>query len=258
MLFGPKTMPSRLATALAVAWLLTSGPAGAETLDNALAYTTCMQLARKAPAQAFEEALAWQDDDGGRAARHCAAVALIGLGQPAEAARRLEDLARAFPPAETGPASEILAQAGQAWLTAGEPGRALTAQSAALELAPENAELLINRAITLAARGSYRAAIDDLDRAAVLVPQRAEVLVLRASAYRRVDEAARAEADLARALTLEPDNPDGLLERGILRLGAGDQAGARQDWLQTVTLAPDSPAADAARARLEQLDVTVE
>ncbi len=254
---GPKTVPTRLAAALAVVWLLPA-PAGAGTLDNALAYTACMQLARKAPAQAFEEALAWQDDDGGRAARHCAAVALIGLGQPAEAARRLEDLAGAFPPAEAAPASEILAQAGRAWLAADEPGRALTAQSAALELAPRNVELLVDRAITLAARGSDRAAIDDLDRAAALAPERAEVLVLRASAYRQLDQAARAGAELERALALEPENPDGLLERGILRHAAGDRAGARQDWLQAVTLAPESPAADAARARLEQLDVSVE
>ena len=82
--------------------------------------------------------------------------------------------------------------------------------------------------------------------------------MLRASAYRQLDQAARAGAELERALALEPENPDGLLERGILRHAAGDRAGARQDWLQAVTLAPESPAADAARARLELLDVSVE
>ena len=255
---GPKTLACGRSATFAAVWLLLSGTAGAETLDNALAYTACMELARTAPAQAFEEALVWQDDGGGRAARHCAAVALIELGQPAEAARRLEALAGAFAPAEAGPASEILGQAGQAWLAAGEAARALTAQSAALELAPKNVELLIDRSITLAARNSVRAALDDLDRAAALAPERAEVLVLRASAYRQLDQAARAGAELERALALEPENPDGLLERGILRHAAGDRAGARQDWLQAVTLAPESPAADAARARLELLDVSVE
>lgn len=230
----------------------------AASLDDALLYTDCMKLAREAPEQAFEEALAWRDDNGGPAARHCVAVALIELGQPAEAAHRLELLAQELAPGEPRTGSEILGQAGQAWLAAGETARAFAAQSAALELAPGDVELLIDRSITLAGTGQFWEAIADLDRAAKLAPGHAEVLILRASAYRRVDGRDLALEDVQRALALEPGNPEGLLERGILRRLAGDRAGARRDWLKVLERAPDGPAAESARGHLEELDVKVE
>ncbi|MDH3474757.1 MAG: hypothetical protein OEM59_13820 [Rhodospirillales bacterium] len=230
----------------------------AETLDNALAYTTCMQLVREAPAQAFEEALAWEADNGGRAARHCAAMALLGLDQPAEAAGRLQALGEELAPGAPEAAGEVLGQAGRAWLSAGESGHALAAQDAALKLTRDSVELLIDRSISLATAGRYAAAVADLDRAAGLAPYRAEVLVLRASAQRRLGALDLARRDLATALWLLPDDPDGLLERGILRRQTGDTAGARDDWLRAATLDPEGPAGAAARARLEKLDVKVE
>lgn len=230
----------------------------AASLDDALAYTDCMRLAERAPDQAFEEALAWQSDNGGAAARHCAAVALIGLGHFGEAAIRLERLAGELGPGEPATGSEILGQAGQAWLSAGEAERAFATQSAALKLAPKDPELWIDRAVTLATAQNYWEAIDDLNRAAELAPNRAEVLVLRASAYRMVDGADLALDDVTRALALEPDNTEGLLERGILRRLAGDADGARDDWLGVLAVAPESAAAKDARANLEKLDVKVE
>lgn len=244
---------------LAMTLVLACGAAPrAASLDDALLYTDCMKLAREAPEQAFEEALAWQDDNGGPAARHCAAVALIGLGQPAEAAHRLEILAWELAPGEPHTGGAILGQAGQAWLAAGETARAFAAQSAALELTPGDVELLIDRSITLAGTGQFWEAIADLDRAAELAPGRAEVLILRASAYRRVDGRDLALEDVRRALALEPGNSEGLLERGILRRLAGDRAGARHDWLKVLERAPDSPAAKSARGHLEKLDVKAE
>src|SRR5262249_25716774 len=53
-------------------------------------YERCMAEARQNPSAAWDEALAWHDTGGGHPAEHCAAVALIGLKQYAEAARRLE------------------------------------------------------------------------------------------------------------------------------------------------------------------------
>jgi len=40
-----------------------------------------MILARDAPADGLESAMSWAARDGGDGARHCAAVALIELGQ---------------------------------------------------------------------------------------------------------------------------------------------------------------------------------
>src|SRR5450755_4658977 len=66
---------------------------GELTLDQAQQYNDCMTLARRVPAQAYESAMAWQKQGGGAAAGHCAAVALIGLGNYKPAAQSLEKLA---------------------------------------------------------------------------------------------------------------------------------------------------------------------
>ena len=70
-----------------------------------------MRLARTDPNTAFEAALAWQELGGGEAARHCSAVALIGLGQYGQAATRLEDLAKAMKAADGPSRAAILGQA---------------------------------------------------------------------------------------------------------------------------------------------------
>ena len=226
--------------------------------DAAALYADCMNLARVQPEEAFEKASAWAALDGGSAARHCAAIALLGLGQYGESAHRLETLADELQGPDGKLRAGVLAQAGQAWLLAGDATRAYATQSAALKLEPDNVELLIDRAVTLASAENYWEAIDDLNAAQELAPKRADVLIFRASAYRYVDANELALDDVNRGLKLEPDNPEGLLERGILRRLAGDAAGAREDWLKVVTVAQGSPAAEAAQANLEALDVKAE
>ena len=216
----------RIRFALAVALLpaaagVCPAVAPAASLDDALAYTDCMRLAKQTPDQAFEEALAWQSDNGGAAARHCAAVALIGLGHFGEAAIRLERLAVELGPGAPATGSKILGQAGQAWLAAGEAERAFAAQSAALKLTPKDPELWIDRAVTLATAKNYWEAIDDLNQAAELAPGRAEVLVLRASAYRMVDGADLALEDIAQALALEPDNAEAWILASTTKIKVG-------------------------------------
>jgi tetratricopeptide (TPR) repeat protein len=217
-----------------------------------------MDLARVEPEEAFEKASAWAALDGGSAAKHCAAIALLGIGQYGESAHRLETLAGELQGPDSKLRAGVLAQAGQAWLLAGDATRAYATQSAALKLEPDNVELLIDRAVTLASADNYWEAIDDLNAAQELAPRRADVLIFRASAYRFVDANELALDDVTRGLKLDPDNPEGLLERGILRRLAGDAAGARADWLKVVTVAEGSPAAEAAQANLEALDVKAE
>ena len=250
-------MPIAPVAGLIFLFAVLAGPP-ARAGEPAADYGDCMALARKSPLRAYKTALAWQNDNGGVAAGHCAATALIELGQPGEAARRLEELARRTDAGDPRQAVEILAQAGQAWLLAGETERALKVQGAALELDPANVELLIDRSIALAETGAYEKALNDLDRAAADAPNNPEVLVLRASAQRRLGRMEAARADIDRALALDPANPEGLLERGILRSVLGDRDRARADWLEVLARAPDSPAAEAALLQLERLDVKAE
>ena len=50
-------------------------------------------------------------------------------------------------------AAKLFAQAGQAWIKAGNPQRALYAQNQGLKLNPGDVQLLIDRAITFGDRG---------------------------------------------------------------------------------------------------------
>ncbi len=218
-------------------------------------YENCMRLARTDPDQAFEAALAWQDLGGGQAAQHCVAAALIGLNQFFQAAERLEALAAAMLPASDAHRAAILGQAGTAWFSAENYDRAFAAQSAALILTPDDPELLVDRAMTLAGAKNYWEAIDDLNRVIDANPNRYDALILRASAYRFVDALPLAREDAEAAYRLAPDRPDILLEYGILLRLDGDTDGARQAWLRLIQLHDGTPASDAARRNLELLDV---
>ncbi len=250
--------PLPIALAFGLALIAAAARAQDGAAQQEREYRDCMILARAAPAEGFDSAMSWDTLGGGDGARHCAAVALIGLGQYREAARRLERLAAGLRAGNPGLGLEVLAQAGQAWILAGDTTRALAVQSAALDRDPDNVELLLDRGITLATAGNYWEAVDDLNRALELAPARPDLLTLRATAYRTLDALDLARDDIALALTRAPNDPNALLERGTLRRLAGDQAGARDDWLRVIGLAGDTPTAEAARAKLEKLDVKVE
>jgi tetratricopeptide (TPR) repeat protein len=221
-------------------------------------YTACAALAASNPDAAFDRAMEWRHEGGGAAAWHCAGLALTALGFLAEAGEVFERMARDLPPGYEVLQAEVLGQAGQAWLGAGEPGRATAVLDVALGLDPNNAELLIDRAQALAAQGAYWEAVDDLDRAIEISPASGDAYGFRAAAYRYIGSLELAADDIARATALRPDDPVLLLERGNIRRLAGDDAGARADWLRVLTEAPGSPAAQSAQTNLERLDVKIE
>lgn len=227
--------------------------AGASDEDPERRYRACMARARSAPEAAFDDALAWTGLGGGQPARHCLAAALIGLGQYSEGARRLESLAQ---DTRDGPMrAELLAQAAQGWLLANAPERADDVLTAAVRIAPDNIELLVDRAGARAALKRYGEAAEDLNAALARDPRRADALALRASARRYLDDADGALKDAEAALALDPALPEALLERGILRRLKGDDAGARSDWSAILRHAPTGAAAEAARKNLELMDV---
>lgn len=254
------TGPARLhrLTVLALAALAVATPGvRADQFDaqREQKYEDCMAQAQRVPQDGYETALAWEGQGGGEPARHCAAVALIGLGKYQEAAAQLESLGAALAEKQPELASQAFGQAGQAWSMAGDTKRALDDAAAGLKLAPEDVDLLLDRAIAYATLGDFTSAVADLDKAQTLSPARADVLVYRASAWRLRNDLAKARADADAALALEPRNAEALLERGNIRRLTDDPAGARADWLQVVELAAGTPAGDAAKANLEKLDV---
>lgn len=224
--------------------------------DDAQRYDACMTMTRRDAMAAFEQALNWQDQGGGAPAKHCAAAALVSMKQFKEGATRLEVLAQEIKQPEMEPVRiGVLAQAGQAWLLAGDTGRAYAAQSAALQLAPQDPEIWTDRGQTLATAKNYKEAIEDFDKAIAIDPERADAYMFRASARRYMEDFARARQDIDKALKLAPTDPDALVERGTIKRLTNDDAGAREDWMQVIRRFPDSAASAAAQANLEKLDV---
>jgi len=218
------------------------------------AYSACLKTAETAPDRAIEQALRWEQRGGGAGARHCAAVAFARRGDHAAAAQRLESLAWALPAdAPQQVRAELLAQAGNAWIRAGKHTAALAVLAAAVDLAPNDATLRIDRAVALAAAGRLQDAVIDLSAALIADGNSVEALVLRARAYRQLERLEAAAKDADRALFLAPHDPQALLERGAIRMMQGDDAGATTDWRELIRQNPRSPIADAAREHLSRL-----
>lgn len=230
-------------------------PVAAQTQALSDSYEACMRLARQEPAKGLSFARAWHKENGDTGARHCAGTALAGLGKFAEAAAELESLAWALP--TTAPdrvRAQILAQAGRAWLDAGKLEQSNALLTTAVDLAPNDPEIRIDRAVAHAAAGRYQDAVIDLSAALIADRESVDALVLRANAYRQSGRLEPARADIERALAIAPGHAEGLLERGLLRQMSGDAGGARADWRTLIKLHGAQPAADAARRHLQALD----
>jgi len=231
----------------------TSAPPSSAEADSAT-YERCLKLARTDPGAARDLAESWHDRGGAHPSDHCFALALIGLGQYKLAATRLEQLAQVMVRAPVSLRAQVLDQAGQAWLLAGDAGRAYATGGAALGLRPDDPDLLVDRAEAAGAAGWYDKAIADLDRVLKIAPRRVDALVFRASAFRVQERLDPALADIDRAVSLAPDSVPALLERGNIRRLRGDIDGARQDWVRVSILAPGSAADLAAKANIERLE----
>jgi tetratricopeptide (TPR) repeat protein len=244
------TFAAALPLILAVAFPLPAAVAGEQT-EDARWYRSCMELADNDPEKALNLAEARGKETKGTPAGHCAAVAVVRLSRYEEAAMRFEALAGEVERADLRAA--LFDQAAGAWLLQGSAERAVALMASAIEIAPDDANLRIDRAMGEAALGRYKDAIADLNHALAVEPGMIDAYVFRASAWRRLDAPERAAADLDRALALDPNHPEGLLERGILRQLRGDRAGAREDWEAVLRVAPGSKAAEAALADLASL-----
>ena len=219
-------------------------------------YSQCVAAIAVSPDDALKRALTWAERGGGAAAEHCAALALITLKRPAEAAARLDRMAQ-VQPGDARNRATLYDQAGNAWLLAGQPQNAESSFSSALALTPNDADLLIDRASARGLRKDWKGAEADLTQAYALNRANPEILVLRASARAAQGRKDEARADIDAALALNPIFPDALVERGAMKLAAGDKIGARADWQQALTAAPGSAAAATARNYLSGLDASM-
>jgi tetratricopeptide (TPR) repeat protein len=217
-------------------------------------YRDCLAAASGTnPNYALGDAEAWAKSGGGIPARHCAALALVGLKRYAEAGTRLDKLAadRAVP--DVAFRAELFDQAGNAWLLAGDGAHAVQSFSAALSLSAEDADLFADLARAQAMRKNWHEVDLDLNAALQLQPRRADLLVLRASARRALKRYGDARNDIVAALKLKPNDPDALMESGLLRRQVGDIGGARHDFETVLKVAPTGDTAQDAKDNLDAL-----
>lgn len=226
------------------------GPAAAAERD----YDSCVALTAEEPAAALESARRWRLETGDLAARHCVALALVALERYDEAAAELTSLAADS--TETPPEHQaaLFSQSAHAWFLAGQFDLSEGAFERALELTPNNVDLLIDRAGVRMAGKKQWDALADLDAALAVAPDRADALIERASIHRRLGSNDMAAKDVSRALAIDPNHPQGLLERGILSLAANEIASARRDFGTVLVTAPKSDAAAMAQEFLAELD----
>ena len=239
----------------AVCLVLTLGPAAAAPAprdSDRLRYNNCLALAAQNPTAALGVAEKWAADRGGPPSQHCAAVSLVGLKRYGEGAGKLDELGRAPGMGPLRPA--LFDQAGNAWMLAGDTGKAITSFQSALALSANDADLYGDLARAQAMQADWPAVESDLNAALAIQPKRADLLVLRASARHAQNRIADARADAEAALALSPHNGEVLVERGAIKRDSGDLKGARADFQAVLASNPSAATADAARRNIAALD----
>jgi len=176
----------------------------------------CQKLAESEPERAFEEGKAWENESPVLEAKYCVVAAAFGLGRPALAAAELDRIAY-FLSGRRESHAIALAQAGNAWLLAQDPYRALEAFNDALGFSPGVRDLLVDRSRAYAQMGDWKRAEQDLNAALDAKSEDALALTLRAETRLQQGALELALKDAEAALKLEPNSVDALLVRGRIR-----------------------------------------
>jgi tetratricopeptide (TPR) repeat protein len=223
-------------------------------------FERCGRLQTSDPSAGLACAKRWVAADASeRLARTSEAQAYAALKDWRAAAAGFERAAAMPDLRNDGDTTALWTSAGEAWLAAGEPVRALAAfdrvPAAGTLDAREQGELYLDRARALVAKGDAEAARTDLDQALAKVPADPLAWLLSATLARRAADQPRAAKDIAEALRLAPDDAAVQLEAGNIAALAGDEAGAKARWGDAARLQPDGPSGRAAKAALAQFGI---
>ena len=230
---------------------LLSQAAAPKPVSPAQQLDACVEQARSDPAGAERVARTL-----GRAGEACRGAALSGQDDYAGAATAFTAAARNAEVAHEARAADYWAQAGNAWLAAGDAAKARAALDAALAAGTltdlNRGEAYLDRARALVATGDTKAARVDLDLAVKDAADDPLAWLLSATLARRMGDLSRAKLDIAQALRRSADDASVQLEAGNIAAAAGDAAGAQAAWKQAARLAPDAPAGRSATNALTQ------
>lgn len=197
-------------------FLLATAPAAfAQTEQERL--EQCVNQIDKDAEVAYQDGLTWMAKGNRPAARHCTALALIALGQEAEGAARLEELANAPDAGSLEERGLYLTQSGNAWLLADMPDAAIVTLTNALKLLPNDGELYKDRARAYLKLGKLQEAGFDLDAAIQRSAGNAEAYRMRGYVLMKSNRLADAWKDVETAMRLAPKDIDVLVLRGDVR-----------------------------------------
>jgi tetratricopeptide (TPR) repeat protein len=235
-----------LPLALAAATQTAPKPAALPADPREARYQRCVMLADRDPAAARAEATRWRLAGGDYFAQQCLGLAFATERNWTAAASAFDQAARAAELGHDVRAANYWAQAGNAYLAAGDAAHARTALDAALAAGELTGfalgEALLDRARALVAAGQPVAARVDLDAALVNAPADPLAWLLSATLARRMKDLPRAQKDIAQALARSADDANVQLEAGNIAAVAGDEAAARKAWSEAARLSPpDSP-----------------
>jgi tetratricopeptide (TPR) repeat protein len=221
-------------------------------------YHACLALATSDPKAAEAEADRFRTAGGGAKARQCQGMAYAQDARWGDAANAFEAAARDADAIHDPLGARYWAQAGNAWLAAGDPVKAQTALTTAITAGTLDTfgrgEALLDRARAQVAAGRAASARGDIDSALEAAPKDPLAWLLSATLARRMNDLPRAQNDIAEAVKLSSDDGSVQLEAGNIAALAGDGDGARTAWQAAVRLAPGTATADNARAALAQFE----
>jgi len=202
---------------LSAAFFLAAIPAATAQQSENARLQACIQKIDTAPREAYDDGLAWIGMGARPAARQCTALALIALGQEAEGASRLEQLANDKDAGSLEQRATYLAQAGNAWMLAKMPDAAILTLTNAMKLRPTDGELHKDRARAYVMLGKWQEAGKDLDAAIEYSAGDAEALRLRAYSLYKMDRLEDAWDDVEKAIKQSPGDTQTALLRGDIR-----------------------------------------
>jgi tetratricopeptide (TPR) repeat protein len=180
-------------------------------------YLECVALVMEDIAAGRKAAQFWADNGGGPDAQHCLALADIAAGFPKLGAARLEEIAQRKDAGDDYVRARLLAQASEAWIEAGDTGRASAAIANAFKLTPTAGELYLTTAKVDGAKENWIEAIQSVDAAETAGFVSAETYLIRARAYKALGDFLLAAQDVANALKMDPANIDAYILRGELQ-----------------------------------------
>jgi tetratricopeptide (TPR) repeat protein len=186
----------------------------------------------------------------------CRAVHATADNQPADAAAAFEQAAQQVD-ASTPDAAKLWAAAGNAWIAAGQPGKAAVDLDKALTgtglQAEQRGEALLDRARAAEAQNDLKTARARLTEATQTISDDPFLWFFSAALAIREGDQATAKSSIGRALTLAPADPMILFEAGHVAQFTGDEVGARDYWTRASQRDPNGEAGKAAREALKLL-----